>query len=130
MFSQRIGQNNGFTLAEIITVMIIVSVLASLALPRLTGSLERVRAAEGVEILTALLRAQEAYKLENGNYTATLSNLDVEITRAQYFVIPPTVAVNPVASITRIGGYRLSINQNGIISCVNVGAITCAKAGY
>ena len=129
-------QNKGFTLTEIIVVVIIVGVLATLVIPRFTGVVERVRAAEGVRMLIALLGAQKAYELENGAYATDPDDLDIEITRASYFVVPPTVLntgapLAPIARIRRTGNYWLEINEEGTISCVDAGApFTCTQAGH
>lgn len=127
---------SGFTLAEIIVVIIILGVLAGLALPRFTGTIERMRATEGVQLLTALLGAQKAYKLETGSYTTVLDDLDITIPRADNFNTP-TVAnpgnpiTYPIATITRTTAYILGINEEGKICCKNSGAdFTCAQAGY
>ena len=137
MFFRKIKHVCGFTLTEIMVTIIIVGVLASLALPRFTGVFERVRASEGVQILTALLRAQKVYEAEHGSYSAVLAALDVEIDRAENFNLPPAVAnpgnpvANPIAAITRTGSYTLDINENGDIACTNGGGgFTCAQAGY
>ena len=137
MFTNPIKQDHGFTLTEIIIAIVIVGVLATLALPRFTGALERVRASEGVQILTALLRAQKAYEIENGSYSAVLADLDVAIERAENFDLPPTVTnpadpvANPIASIKRTGSYTLDINENGDINCTDGGGeFTCAQAGF
>ncbi len=141
-FLKKVPQNNdAFSLIEIMLAIVIVGVSATLILPRFSVAMERVRAAEGVQILTALLGAQKSFEFENGNYTNVLANLDVEISRAQNFVIPPTVAnpgnpvTNPIASIRRIGAYSLRINEEGTITCVAVNVplpdlFTCAEAGY
>jgi prepilin-type N-terminal cleavage/methylation domain-containing protein len=130
---KEIKNKSGFTLTEVIITVIIVGVLASLALPRFTGVFERVRASEGVQILTSLLGAQKAYKLENGSYSDDPALLDIEIDRAQNFDIT-TIAVDDdatnVAEIQRNnGGYTLSIDEDGVIGCAP-GAITCAQAGH
>ncbi|OGX37481.1 MAG: hypothetical protein A3C36_06320 [Omnitrophica WOR_2 bacterium RIFCSPHIGHO2_02_FULL_52_10] len=137
----KFKNNAGFTLAEIITVIIIVGIIASLALPRFTGTFERMRAAEGVQILTALLGAQKTFKFESptGAYATNPNQLDVTIDRSSNFLLPPTVANpanpvnNPIASIRRsgTGGYWLQINENGTITCANAGGNpSCAQAGY
>ena len=137
MFSRNKNRTEGFTLTEIMVVVIIVGVLASVTLPRFTGVMERFRAAEGVQILTALLLAQKAYEAEYGVYSAVLADLDVSIDRAENFNLPPSVAnpadpeANPIATITRTGSYTLGINEEGTISCTNGGmGFTCAQAGY
>ena len=89
----------GFTLTEIVVTVIIVSVLASVALPRFTGVFERVRASEGVRILTALLRAQKVYEAENGSYATDPADLDIEIDRAEHFNINSIRVFNNVNNI-------------------------------
>ena len=132
MFSKKNKHVRGFTLTEIMVTIIIVGVLASLALPRFGGVLERVRAAEGVQILTALLGAQKVYEAENGNYSAVLADLDISIDRAENFNIGTIVVQNNaanVAAITSTVGYVLSIDEDGFIGCVD-GAVTCVAAGF
>jgi len=121
-----------------IAVVIIVGILATLAIPRFTGTFERVRAAEGVQILNSLLGAQKSYEFENGAYATDPTLLDVEITRANNFNVPPTVlnpgnpVANPIARIRRTNAYWLEINEEGTLSCVNAApnAFTCGQAGY
>lgn len=124
-------RKRGFTLSEILMVVVIVGVLIGLALPRFGGTVERVRASEGVHILTALLGAQKAFEFENGSYSGNINNLDISIPTPDNFAAP-TVAnnANAVASIVRTGGYTLSIDEDGNIACAAGGSITCAQAGY
>jgi prepilin-type N-terminal cleavage/methylation domain-containing protein len=132
MYTKLSGQR-GFTLTEIVIVVIIVGILAASIIPRFTGTMERVRASEGVQMLIALLGAQRAFFLENGVYTAVPGDLDVDITTAANFVVPPTVAtVNPIASIRRTNAYWLQIDIDGTITCADAApnAFTCAQAGY
>lgn len=131
-----LSKKSGFTLVEIIVVVIIVGLLTTFALPRFIATFERVRASEGVNLLTALLGAQKAYQLENAAYSTDPDLLEVEITTADNFDIPPRVydpgdpITNPIAEIDRTGSYTLCINELGTISCkVNTGTFTCAQAG-
>ena len=139
MFTAKLKNNTGFTLTEIIAVIIIVGIIATFALPRFTGTFERMRASEAVQMLTALLEAQKVYQLENGEYADDPDLLDVEIDRSSNFLLPPTVAspadpvADPIASIRRIGGggYWLEINEEGTITCTDQGLDpSCAEAGY
>ena len=77
----RIKNNkSGFTLLEIIIVIIIVGVLASLALPRFFSTVEFARSTEALNQL-GVVRESVArnYLVNNGTYTfATMAVLDVE----------------------------------------------------
>jgi len=68
----------GFTLIELIIVIIIVGVLATLGMTQYTKMVEKGRAAEARSILGALRTAENAYNLEYGNYTATIADLGVD----------------------------------------------------
>ena len=124
-----LAMNRGFTLMEIIIVVVILGIMASLAIPKVIGPNERVRASEGFHILSVLLNAQRSYSLENANnYATALSSLDVTFPAAANFNAP-TVANNAaaVASIVRNNGnYTLSINDTGVISCSETVAGSCA----
>ncbi len=87
MDTPQTRENKGFTLMELIAVVTVIGTMATLILPRYVGTIERVRVAEGVQFLTALLRAQKAFEAENpGTYTADCTDLDVEILAADNFV--------------------------------------------
>ncbi|MEK6727608.1 MAG: type IV pilin-like G/H family protein [Candidatus Omnitrophota bacterium] len=69
----------GFTLLELIVVIIILGILATLGFTQYTRVVEKGRTAEAKTILGTIRSAQEAYKLENGVYTGTIGNLSVEV---------------------------------------------------
>jgi prepilin-type N-terminal cleavage/methylation domain-containing protein len=122
-----VNNTNGFTLAEVIITVVILGILAALAIPNLSASIERTRSGEGVQILNSLLSAQRIYFFENGSYAAALSSLDVEIPAPANFAAP-TVAnnANQVATIVRTGSYRLCVNTLGTLSCANLSGTLCA----
>lgn len=68
----------GFTLIELIIVIIIVGILASVGLTQYTKVVEKGRAAEARLILGSLRTAQISYYMENGAYTASVASLGVE----------------------------------------------------
>ena len=125
-------KKNGYTLLEIIFVIIIISVMTSFALPAMTSTFERFRAAEGVQIITALLHAQKAYMQETGSYTNDLTDLDITIDNPEYFT-PSVNDTDPIAEAERIGGrYTLEMSNISVITCSESGSggFSCDQAGY
>lgn len=78
----NLNKKEGFTLLEIIIVIIIVGVLASLALPRLFKTVEFSRSGEALAAFSSIRSAMERCYLQNGaNYTVCNSfanKLDLE----------------------------------------------------
>ena len=68
----------GFTLLELIIVIIIIGILGALGFVQYGRVVERGRTAEAKSIIGQLRSAQEAYRLEYGNYSATLANLVID----------------------------------------------------
>ena len=124
-------KRHGFTLIEIIIVVVILGVLAAILAPRLVGSHEQVISGEGRQTLLSLVGAQKRYYLENSVYTTTIANLDTSIPASQYF--NAAVALNPgasgnVGSVTRTTNtYTLLVGDTGTIFCSNIVAGSCAS---
>ena len=68
----------GFTLIEVLIVVIILGILATIAVPQFTKMVARSRTAEAYATIGAIKTAEEIYRLENASYTATLADLDIE----------------------------------------------------
>ena len=78
---KKMNNKSGFTLLEIIIVIIIVGVLASLALPRFFATVEYSRSTEALAAATAIRQALErCYLQRNGDYSACVdfTVLDIE----------------------------------------------------
>ena len=75
----RLNQKSGFTLLEIIIVIIIVGVLASLALPRFFSTVEFSRSTEALASMSTLRGSIErCYLAQGGNYSGcTIGVIDV-----------------------------------------------------
>lgn len=135
----------GFTLIELIVVVVIIAVLTSLALPQYNKTTERSRQAESFTVLGSIRGAQLRYYVENGVYTAIVVNLDIDLPDydsngvpgdGKYFTYTlsaPTAtnlaraARNTVSRTAGIPGYTLRITREGIIRCVTTGAGDCVS---
>lgn len=70
--------NRGFTLIEMLIVLLVITVLIVLIIPNLSGRTEHIHS-KGCEALRATVQAQvDAYHLENSRYPTNLSSLVTE----------------------------------------------------
>ena len=95
MLRQR-PQSNGFTLIELMVVIVILGILAGLIIPRIMGRPEEARRMKARVQMESIETAIRLYKLDNGSYPSTEQGL-------QALVEPPQVGELPKA--WREGGY-------------------------
>jgi len=96
MIRCRFGDRRGFTLIEIMVVMVILGILAGLIIPRIMGRPEEARRTKARIQIESIETALKLYKLDNGSYPTTEQGL-------QALVEPPSVG--RLASAWREGGY-------------------------
>jgi len=117
----------GFTLLEVLIVVIIIGILAAIALPQYASTLEKARSSEALTALGSLRAAVERYWYEqvaSGSYTALtdLTKLDVNVneTKWTYKITDNNTITTKSYYITadRIGNsnYWVQINQDGNIN--------------
>ena len=78
MSTQRQG---GFTLLEIMVVIVILGILASLVVPNLMGNKEKADRQKAVSDITALENALDMYKLDNSIYPNTEQGLEALVSK-------------------------------------------------
>lgn len=67
--------NKAFSLTELVVIIFVLGLLASLAMPNFKKQVERGRAREAFRILGEIRIAQEIWKKEHGSYSNNLSEL-------------------------------------------------------
>ena len=69
----------GFTLLEMLVVVLIIGILASIALPQYQMAVAKSRVTEAIIAMKNLSDAEEIYYMAQGTYTDVLEALDVDI---------------------------------------------------
>jgi general secretion pathway protein G len=73
--SNHLSKRSGFTLIEIILVVVIIGILAGIAIPKLGGKSEKAMIAQAQANIAALSMAIQEYEIMNGEYPASLDAL-------------------------------------------------------
>ncbi len=71
--------NKGFTLIELLVVVLIIGILSAVAVPQYQKAVWKSHIAGMLPIMRAIKNAQERYYLENGDYAAKFTQLDVTL---------------------------------------------------
>jgi prepilin-type N-terminal cleavage/methylation domain-containing protein len=129
--SRHRRRERAYTLVEMTVVLIIMSVLVSMALPRFSRSLESARADIAGANLRAIWTAERIYWLDKRTYTADLADLvsanliDPSITTDSFYTYQVTDISPFTATATRATGAlwsgTLAITQDGAIT----GTLVC-----
>lgn len=120
-------KREGFTLLELMIVVIIIGVLASLAVPTYIRARQRAYKAEALVILGSVRLSEYRYHLGNDVYTNTLSELDfdpaADVTGTVHYTYLGSNASSSAFTITATrntvdGGnilWKVTIDQDGVI---------------
>lgn len=79
------GRRDGFTLIELMIVVIIIGMLATIAIPKFAAQTQRARSVEAKSFLKLLAIMEQAFYDDHGRFTTALDSLDVDVADAQYW---------------------------------------------
>ncbi|HEV2611151.1 MAG TPA: type II secretion system major pseudopilin GspG [Noviherbaspirillum sp.] len=92
----RSAVNRGFTLIEIMVVVVIMGILAALVVPKLMGRTDDARITAARQDIATLMQALKLYKLDNQRYPSTEQGLQALVTKP---------SGGPPANGWKAGGY-------------------------
>lgn len=95
---QKTSTQTGFTLIEIMVVIVILAILAGLVVPRVVGQSDKARVKTTETALSTVSNALDMYKVDNSRYPTSAQGLDALIT-------PPSDAKNYPEGGYIKGGY-------------------------
>ena len=88
MQSYKLHSSRGFTLIEIMVVVVILGILGSLIVPNIIGRPDEARATAARADIEAIGNALELYRLDNGNYPSTDQGLEALVTKPSGYPEP------------------------------------------
>lgn len=79
---------HGFTLIEIMVVMVILGILASLVVPKIMGRPDEARIVAARQDISSIQQALKLYKLDNQRYPTTEQGLQALVTKPEASPVP------------------------------------------
>jgi prepilin-type N-terminal cleavage/methylation domain-containing protein len=111
----------GFTLVEVLIVVIIIGILASIGIPQFAVSIEKAKGGEARAGLGHIQTGEKVYYAEKEFYTTNLGDLDITLTQKFWaFNISTPTSTEYLATATRSGGTHsgetIAMDQAGNVS--------------
>lgn len=86
---KRMRWQRGFTLLEVMVVVVILGILAALVVPKIISRPDEARVMAARQDIASLMQALKLYRLDNQRYPATEQGLQALVTRPTIAPLPP-----------------------------------------
>jgi type IV pilus assembly protein PilA len=136
MSRSRLAADDGFTLVEILVVILIIGILAAIALPVFLGQRGKAQDADAKSVVSTAAKAINVWSTEHGSYA--------DADKPGLIKIEPTLAKAPGLAVTSDSdSYKVSVDSTGpggtfsierkasgdlVRDCTNPGAGVCQDA--
>jgi type IV pilus assembly protein PilE len=123
----------GFTLIELMTVVIVIAILAAVALPAYTEYIRKSRRAEAITLLNQISQEQERWRANNSTYALAASSpaSGISVANSAYYTlnIASATGTGYVATATATGSQASDTKCASLILSLAGGNVSYGRTG-